>query len=271
MQYEDRITLATPEGIELDVALAGAGSRFAAAVLDALIQIALIYGVGLTMALITGFSLGPFVDTDTPAPALILFAVWIAWFFLVFFGYDILFETLGRGRTLGKRALGIRVVRVAGGPVGFVTSAVRNLLRLVDFLPVFYGVGIVSILVTQRNQRLGDLAAGTLVVRDQKTPRNPRSVTAAPYPSYLHAAPPPAAAAPLDPSIAAWDVSAISNDDLIAVRSFLERRHTIQPGPRWALAVQMTEKLTPKVTGAPPGLHPEVFLELLYTAKASRF
>lgn len=268
MQYEDRITLATPEGVELDVALAGLGSRFAAAFLDGLIQMALIYGVGLIGGFAGVVALGPI--TGEEGVALVAIALWLIWVFLVLFGYDILFETLGRGRTIGKRALGIRVVRIGGGPVGFVTSAVRNLLRIIDFLPMFYGVGIVSILATQRNQRVGDLAAGTLVVRDQRAPKNVGPVHAAPYPAFLHAPQPPAAAAPLDPSIAAWDVSAVTAGDLATVRSFLERRHTIDPGARWSLAVDLAERLRPKVSGAPESQHPEVFLELLYSAKASR-
>ena len=268
MQYEDRITVATPEGVDLEVALAGLGSRFAAAVLDGLIQMALIYGVGFIGGFAGAVTAGSV--TGEEGAALVAIALWIIWFFLVLFGYDILFETLGRGRTIGKRALGIRVVRAGGAPVGFVTSAVRNLLRIVDFLPLAYGVGIVSILATQRNQRVGDLAAGTLVIRDERAPRNVGPVHRAPYPSYLHAPPPPAAAAPLDPSIAAWDVSAVTAEDLGTVRAFLERRHTIEPGARWSLAVDLAERLKPRVSGAPEGQHPEVFLELLYSAKASR-
>ena len=268
MQYEDRITVATPEGIELEVALAGLGSRFAAAVLDGLIQVVLIYGVAIIGGFAGYVALGP--ATEDEGVALVAVALWFIWVFLVLFGYDILFETFGRGRTIGKRALGIRVVRAGGAPVGFVTSTVRNLLRIVDFLPLFYGVGMVSILATQRNQRVGDLAAGTLVVRDQRGPRDVRSVNASPYPAFLHAPPPPAAAAPLDPSIAAWDVSAVTAEELGTVRAFLERRHTIDPGARWSLAVELAERLKPKVSGAPEGQHPEVFLELLYSAKAAR-
>ena len=88
-------------------------------------------------------------------------------FFLVFFGYDVLFEVRSRGRTPGKRWTGLRVVRTGGQPVTFVPSCVRNVMRLVDFLPALYAIGMLSIFVTPRNQRLGDLAAGTLVMRDR--------------------------------------------------------------------------------------------------------
>ena len=266
MQYEDRITLATPEGVELDVALAGLGSRFAAALLDAIIQTVLIYGVGLLTALSVGFSAGPTAGDEA---GWIILAIWFIWSFLVLFGYDIAFETLNRGRTIGKIAVGIRVVRAGGTPVGFITSAVRNLLRIVDFLPAFYAVGIVGILASQRNQRLGDMAAGTLVVRDPSrgAPKPPPM----PHPGIYPPAPtPPAATAPLDPSLQAWDVSAVSTDEMVAIRSFLSRRHTLDPAPRWSLAADMAARLRPKVSGAPADLHPEVFLEMLYSAKSAR-
>src|SRR5262249_16919415 len=81
-----------------------------------------------------------------------------------------------RGRSVGKLAAGLRVVRVGGDAEGFLTAAVRNFLRIVDFLPAFYVVGVTSILATSRNQRLGDLAAGTIVVRE----RRPAGTPAAP-------------------------------------------------------------------------------------------
>ncbi len=128
--------------------------------------------------------------------------------FVVIFAYHILFEVLASGRTPGKRLNGLRVVRLGGFPVGFLASAVRNTLRLVDFLPFSYLIGCMAILVTQHNQRLGDLAAGTLVVRERKATSKlppPRPiVTAAAHPT--------------------WDVSTITVSELQTVRQFLERR-----------------------------------------------
>lgn len=260
MQYEDRVAISTPEGIELDIALAGLGSRFSAALIDSLIQMA------LTLFALLFFL--PLFEGGTPALFVALFSIWS---FLVVFGYDVLFETLGNGRTIGKRAVGIRVVRVGGHPVGFVTSAVRNLVRLVDFLPSFYAVGIVSILASSRNQRLGDMAAGTLVVRDggreTSPPARARQAQAHLFP---HAATAPAPPPPLDPALAAWDVSSVTAQELAAVRSFLERRYSLEPAARWNLAVDLARRLAPKVAGAPSNLHPEVFLELLFAAKAAR-
>ena len=255
MQYEDRIAIPTPEGIELDIALAGLGSRFTAALLDGLIQTALTF---VPMLLLSPFLAGRSQN--------VFIALYFVWWFLVIFGYDVLFETLGGGRTVGKRAVGIRVVRIGGHPVGFVTSAVRNLLRIVDFLPAAYGVGIVSILATSRNQRLGDLASGTLVVRDEA-----RSTKSHPSPgtSQVHGSPPIVAPPPVEAAVT-WDVSSVDARELAAVRAFLERRFSLEPGARWSLAVELAQRLGPKVGGAPADLHPEVFLEQLYAVKSTR-
>ena len=254
MQYEDRIAIPTPEGIELDIALAGLGSRFTAALLDGLIQTALTF---VPMLLLSPFLAGRSQN--------VFIALYFVWWFLVIFGYDVLFETLGGGRTVGKRAVGIRVVRIGGHPVGFVTSAVRNLLRIVDFLPAAYGVGIVSILATSRNQRLGDLAAGTLVVRDEG--RSTKSLPA-PGPAPMYGSP-PVVPPPVEAAVT-WDVSSVDARELAAVRAFLERRFSLEPAARWSLSVELARRLGPKVGGAPADLHPEVFLEQLYAVKSSR-
>src|SRR5579859_1276777 len=158
MVFEDRLTLDTPEGVQLELTLAGVGSRFTAALVDYLIQGVILLALGLVL----GYGVG--VDPGAGGFALAIFSIC---FFLVFTGYDVSFEVLNAGRTPGKRLNGLRVVRESGAPVTFATSAVRNVLRLIDILPGWYIVGIASILITGRNQRLGDLAAGTVVVRDR--------------------------------------------------------------------------------------------------------
>ena len=167
MEYEDRVRISTPEGVDIDLTLAGIGSRFVAALFDFLIQGTLLVAAGF----ITGVFGGQASGLGTG-----LFAIS---FFLIWFGYDVLFEVRSHGQTLGKRWTGLRVVRTGGLPVTFLPSCVRNVMRLIDILPLFYGIGMTSIFFTTRNQRLGDLAGGTLVVRDRpggaRTPnRRPR-------------------------------------------------------------------------------------------------
>jgi uncharacterized RDD family membrane protein YckC len=243
--YDDRISIPTPEGVELELVLAGIGSRLVATIVDLLIKVGVLIALWIIGSAVGGDEAGGF-----------LLAILVVASFLVFFGYDVAFEALASGRTPGKRAAGLRVVRLRGEPVGFVASAVRNLLRLVDSLPGIYAVGAACILFSARNQRLGDLAAGTLVVRERR----------APLPTAVPSAPDFAAA----DRYAAWDVSGVTAFELVTVRRFLERRWQLDPTARGRLGWELAERLRPKVAGAPPDLHPEQFLEALAAAKAAR-
>jgi len=245
--YDDRISIPTPEGVELELVLAGLGSRLVAALLDFLIK---------AVILVALFVLGAAVGGEDGGGGFLV-AVLIIASFLVFFGYDVAFETLASGRTPGKQAAGLRVVRQGGEPVGFMASAVRNLLRLVDMQPgMLYALGATTVFFSPRNQRLGDLAAGTLVVRERR----------APLPIARPALPDFAVA----DRYAAWDVSGVTAYELVTIRRFLERRWHLDPGARNRLGWELAERLRPKVVGAPPNLHPEQFLEALAEAKASR-
>lgn len=238
MQYEDQVTIATPEGVELELALAGLGSRSVAGSVDFVLKLILIGTLAVLL----------FVAGGGGAAA----AVFAAAGFAVYFGYDVVFEVLGGGRTPGKRLGGLRVVAEGGGPVGFRRSAIRNLVRIIDGPVTGYVLGSAFILFSRRNQRLGDHAAGTLVVRER------------------HAADRgPAGATPAVPLHGAYDVSAVTSAELATVRSFLERRPSLDRGARHSLAVQLSERLRPKVVGAPEG-DGELFLEWLASAKASR-
>jgi uncharacterized RDD family membrane protein YckC len=239
---DDRVTIATPEGVELELVLAGVGSRFAASLLDIIVQLGAIFALTVVLGPLgnNGFAL----------------AAYLVAIFLILFAYDIVLETWNRGRSIGKLAAGLRVVRAGGEPEGFLTAAVRNFLRIADFLPAFYVVGVISILATSRNQRLGDLAAGTLVVRE----RQPAVTPAA---TYL---PPPPGGAPF----LEWDVSGVSVDDVATLRHFLERRVSLSPGARAHLATDLAARVRPKVVGAPDGWHPEPFLEAVVAAKTAR-
>jgi uncharacterized RDD family membrane protein YckC len=249
VEYEDVMTIQTPEGVDLMLTLAGVGSRFASAIVDYLIQAALL--VALALLLFGGVSLG---GGDSGAGLLV--ALYFIVSFLVFVGYDITFEVLNSGQTPGKRMNGLRVVRTEGQPVNFITSAIRNVLRVVDWLPFSYAAGAVSILVTSHNQRLGDLAAGTIVVRARKPARTP--IVAATSTAVLPA------------DLAAWDTTAITAEELAAVRSFLERRNDLELRVRNALAATLASGLRGKVAGVPPEYSGERFLEALAAAKGAR-
>jgi uncharacterized RDD family membrane protein YckC len=242
MVFEDRLTIETPEGVSLELTLAGVGSRFASALLDYLIQTIIL--VALALVLIYGVGVDPGASAFAQA-------LWALGYFVIFNGYDVGFEVLNSGRTPGKALNRVRVVRESGAPVTFATSAVRNVLRVVDILPGTYLVGMISILVTRRNQRLGDLAAGTLVVRERRTlPAEPQ----------------------ISPSVQApaWDTSAIAGEELDTVVAFLARRYALDSGARSQIAAELAGRLRPKVGGAVAGEANEMFLERLVAAKRSR-
>jgi uncharacterized RDD family membrane protein YckC len=238
--FEDRMAIATPEGIEVELTLAGIGSRFIAGGIDWAIQGLSL--VALSLILRSAGNVGT--------------AIFAVAFFAVIFFYDVLFEVLGGGRTPGKRWTGLRVVRSGGRPITFVRSALRNILRIVDLIPGFYVVGMTAIFITSHNQRLGDLAAGTYVVRDRHGDRRRGSA--------------PEAFTPMDPGDAAnWDVSAVSADDVATVRAFLERRHSLEATARTRIGAELADRLRPLVGGASEPSN-ETFLALLVAAKAAR-
>ena len=174
MDSASKLTVETPEQIGIDFELAGLGSRLLAALIDFLCML-LFLAIAIFIALSTieggsgswkrvaenATSQEPWTQgLSVAATILLLLSV-----FVVQWGYYIICEMVTGGASPGKRALGLRVIRDNGLPVGFVQSMVRNLVRVVDFLPWAYGVGLVATFASARSQRLGDLAAGTLVIK----------------------------------------------------------------------------------------------------------
>jgi uncharacterized RDD family membrane protein YckC len=255
--YQDRLHIATPEGVTVDLVLAGLGSRFAATLIDLVFK-----GCLLVLALVVVVALG---DLGVALYAIVTFAIYA--------GYDIAFEVLAGGRTPGKRWTGLRVLRDDGRPVDLLASTIRNVVRLVDGPTFGYLPAMVSILVTRRNQRLGDLAASTIVVRE------PRKRDALP-PARFGAGPATAGAALLfggygipvaQPRAAprgTLDVSAVSPDDLAAVRGFLDRRDGLPASVRGDLARRIASALAPRVGGATAHLRDEDLIEQVAAAKA---
>ena len=152
-QLDGSHTVLTPEYVEFKFVLAGAMSRFLALLIDTIVSFAL-------AAVFIG-SLHALFDELVVPLAL------ISWF-LIDWGYMILLESLWSGQTIGKRLMGLRVIQESGVRVGLAHSALRNLLRPVDKVPALYLIGGISMLLSRHQQRLGDLLAGTIVVREQR-------------------------------------------------------------------------------------------------------
>ncbi len=160
--------------------------------------------------------------------------------FIVMAGYYMVFEILWNGQTPGKRLLGVRVMRENGYPIRPVDSVVRNLVRIVDWLPGMYGVGVLTMLLNKRSKRLGDFASGTIVVREGAR----------------------GAAAAMIASVSTSRGYALSNSDATLVRDFLSRRATMNAGARSELAQRLATTLASRYAlSVDPD--PERFLEEL--------
>lgn len=144
-------SIETPEGVDLELTPAGIGSRAMAYAIDILIR-SLIYAVA---AIVMGFA------KNLGWGLFLILAFLLEWF------YPVYFEVFRDGVTPGKKRVNLRVVHDDGTPVTFASSVIRNLLRFVDFMPLFYGVAFVSMALTSKFKRLGDMAAGTMVVYTQ--------------------------------------------------------------------------------------------------------
>jgi uncharacterized RDD family membrane protein YckC len=270
---DTRYRVETPEQIGLEYDIAGLGTRLMAAIVDMIFLgliafFALCLGVfGLTAVFAT------ISDDDTAS--LIAVAIVVLIFFFVLWGYYVLFETIWQGQSPGKRWTGLRVIQEGGYPIGFSQAAIRNIVRIADFLPFFYIIGAIVMLVDSRSRRLGDLVAGTIVVKEIP------EVTIASIGSYEPAPEPwPESAvgasfpAPTTPAFTESSVfpnlSRISSAEYSVLREFLQRRTLLAPAARAALGLQLAQGFARRIDYTPAGDAPEDFLHRLGVELASR-
>jgi uncharacterized RDD family membrane protein YckC len=174
----DRIyTIRTPEMVAFEFRVAGLGSRFLAWTIDVVVLAAAITGLVLfvTIAGCIGGLFGVFSIAPGQVAGEVGLALTIVAFFAVYYGYFMFFEWLWSGRTPGKRSLGLRVMQDNGTRIAPFQAIVRNLLRIFDSMAPLYTVGVAVAAATERTQRLGDLVAGTLVVRDDRQTKVPKA------------------------------------------------------------------------------------------------
>jgi uncharacterized RDD family membrane protein YckC len=235
MSNADQYTLETPENIEVDFELAGLGSRFCAMLIDTMVLGVIVLALVL-LGVILGFAL-PRGLGDHFRPSRVidwLMAVVLALVMaLVSGGYFIFFELLMRGQTPGKKAMRIRVIRDDGIPATVYDILVRNLLRMVDFLPFAYALGALVMFPNPLCKRLGDLAAGTIVVKegqldyranaDKKRPADPVAVAAA--------------------------NAELTAEERRVITGFLQRRAELLPEARRQLAERLAGPLHAKYAG----------------------
>ena len=253
----DQLNIDTPELVDIQLPLAGIGSRFIALLVDYLIWFAaFLLLVFLAATLLPGIKAFSKISAQW-AVAIVIFII-----FLFNWGYFTLFEAFWNGRTPGKRVARIRVIQRSGRAIGLFESMARNLVRYVDQFPFFYAVGVITMFVTKQHQRLGDLAAGTLVVRDreQEAPLwgesgtrtfTARIFAAAPIPEPHHAY-----------SLPATGIAKLSSTDLEVLEGFFARRLDMPLPTRYAIAGRIAAAIQAKSGLEPPaGASVETFLE----------
>ena len=223
-----RLEVETPDHVMLRYDLAGGGNRGFAALVDV---------VAATLIFVGMFALWLFLQ-DTFRLARALTGVMLMLAFLIAWSYFIVLEWLWEGRTLGKRIYGLRVITADGSPAPFTAVLIRNLIRVVDFLPAFYGLGLLAIVATPRSQRLGDIAAGTFVVRAPKPRIDLLSLRTI---------------APASQSASTLRVLGLSGEVQRLVREFVARERTLAPKDRARIAAPIAAALRarlPEASGA---------------------
>ena len=229
----------TPEAVVLDFERAGVASRTISFAIDVLALAATLF----VLLLIVWFA----VDGDSSGGGEAVVAVLTS--LVVVIVWFTAFETLWRGRTLGKAAMGLRVVSADGTTVRFQQAFLRAAVGIVDFLLLPIGfVAVVSVLLSPRDQRLGDMAAGTIVVRER---------TASAYVAPAWFTPPPG----WERYAASLDVAALDEATYGLVRSFLLRVYELSAGARDHLSVRLANPIAVRMGHTPPSyVHPHVFL-----------
>jgi len=253
----DAVRIETPEQIAITLPIAGVGTRLLAALLDAAILIG-VFLVSLFGALFVGGVISG--QTRGGDATQVLGALYMLLLAAALFGYFAGLELLWNGQTVGKRALGIRVLRDDGTPVDVASVLARNVMRLVDFLPVGYLIGLISVIVDGRGRRLGDIVGGTIVVREGGSTPTLREIGAI---ADL-------AAWPLGPDESLAPTDRLTEDEIAAAREFLRRAASFAPPQRAALAWRVAVTLAARMGYTTPPPEPEWFLVWVVRSAAGR-
>ncbi|HJS98503.1 MAG TPA: RDD family protein [Terriglobales bacterium] len=245
MYSPDKLTIETPEQIPLEFPLAGIGSRFLAIALDMLIQ-----ALAFLLIVFVAEILLPTAARFTPRAWTWAAAIFFLCVFVLYSGYYALFEVFWNGQTPGKRLVRLRVISDSGRPITVYEAVVRNLLRIVDQFPGLYVVGIISVFLTARNKRLGDIVAGTVVVHEKAMQDT--------QPDFA------AAVASISPSPGLQ----ISAEELELIEHFLQRRYDLSPEVRRQSAEQIAARVRDRLGATQDGVaSPEEYLESLARQK----
>ncbi|QSF50443.1 RDD family protein [Thermosynechococcus sp. TA-1] len=267
LRWLRRVTLRTPESIELDFALAGIGSRVLAWLIDQVILYTALVLFSLAAGYIYFYALYPWLIEVLPASGQSIEAWSLGIYLLVMFafynGYYIFFETYWQGQTPGKRYAEIRVVQDNGRPIGLREATLRSLLQPIDF--AFFGIGAFLVALSRSEKRLGDRVAGTLVIQDEQATRLAPKATTGQQPQ--------AAWVQELRSLAHWEQ--MTPEHYLLVRNYLNNRDRLSPVGRYQAAQELRQQLEPLLLPTYPANWPalsaEDFLEGLYIAYRQQY
>jgi uncharacterized RDD family membrane protein YckC len=234
----DKLSIDTPEQVALDFSLATIGSRFLALAIDTVIQFAVAI-VLLAIALVAAWLFQVAFDALSPW----ILAVLILGSFLVHYGYFAIFELVWNGQTPGKRVIGLRVISTTGRPISPYEAILRNVVRIADQMPGIYAVGIIVVFVTERSQRLGDLAAATVVVHERAMAASDLDTSVDPPARLTH-----------------HGASRLAPEELAVVELFLRRRDQLGNYERSRMASQVADRVRTRL-GIAQKTNNEQFLE----------
>jgi uncharacterized RDD family membrane protein YckC len=238
---EEILVIETPERVPLHFALASIGNRFLAVAIDHAIQLVTVGIIFLASAILASFTF--FEQLMSSAPKWV-YALSTILLFLVISGYFAFFDWIWSGQTPGKRWMKLRVIREDGRPITFWEASVRNLLRTFDMFPIsFYSIGLIAVFSSTRDQRIGDMVAGTVVVREREAE--------APVFSNLFTSPvsDPALRRSFKPVDFTASLNSLTESEIEVVETFLRRRWELPDFPRqwmaWRVSIPILYKLRP--------------------------
>lgn len=232
MDLSDDLRLETPEQIDLEFELSGLGTRTVSWMCDALIKSLVTFATLMLLTALLGFFQVKEPDADWLKYAGWFVAMAIAFFWIL---YDIIFEALWSGQTPGKRMMGARVLRDGGAPVDFTASCIRNFLAMADFLPMGYLLGALLIALTVKRQRLGDIAAGTIIVRERRQGSPVR--TDKMIEQFASA----------EVQFTSAQLARCTAEDRRILRSFVQRLFQMPPAARFKLAAGLVETMSKRM------------------------
>lgn len=237
--------------------VAGIGSRFVALLVDYLI-----WGLAFTAFIFLVLLVDPSLSRFSKLGEKWATAVFILIFFLWYWGYFTLFEAFWSGRTPGKWLVKIRVIQRTGRGIGLFEAMTRNLLRIVDQFPGIYAVGVISVFVTRQHQRLGDLAAGTLVIHEEQQLETSNSSAARSLTAGVFEQQTIPELRPTRLSLSGEYLQRLDAADLEVLEGFFARRLDFNQETRERLALRIAAAIAAKTGVSPPaGVSTETYLE----------